>query len=188
MVLIKHLLLLRMILMSLDIVVLRPSWQVMRVSCLKENNPYGGLLTSTGAEDAINRLNNYINNITDAAAQGEITRMQETTNEEVACRIYRVHNFLQTTVNGLRSQHLPHVEQIQNYVSQLSPQLNHSNVAKVANKWNWDVIRFELEDLWIKERSWFAAVLVDIEERIKEKHNDSQDLLYFHRLLLEVNS
>ena len=78
-------------------------------------------------------LNNYINNITDAAAQGEITRMQETANEEVACRIYRVHNFLQTTVNGLRSQHLPHVEQIQNYVSQLSPQLDHSNVAKVAN-------------------------------------------------------
>ena len=174
--------------MSLDIVIFRPSWQVMRVSCLKENNPYGGMLTPTGAEDAINRLNNYINNVTDVAAQGEITRMKETADEEVACRIYRVHNFLQTTINGIRSQHLPHVEQIQTYVNQLYPQQNNSLVTKAANKWDWDVVRFELEDLWIKERSWFAAILVDIEERIKEKNNDSQDLLYFHRLLLEVNS
>ena len=39
--------------MSLDIVVFRPSWQVMRVSCLVEYNPYGGLLTATGADDSL---------------------------------------------------------------------------------------------------------------------------------------
>ena len=174
--------------MSLDTVIYRPSWQVMRVSCLKENNPYGGLLTPTGAEDALSRLDNYINDTASAAAQGEIIRMGETADEEYACRIYRVQNFLQVTINGLRGQHLPHVDQIQIYATQLFPQLNRSLITRVVNKWNWDVVRFELEDLWIKERDWFAAVMRDIQQRIKEKSNTSPDILYFNKLILEVNS
>lgn len=173
--------------MSLDIVIFRPSWQVMRVSCLKENNPYGGLLTPTGAEDAINRLNNYINDAS-AIVTVESWRMQLTDEEENACRIYRVANFLQATINGIVGQNLPHVVQLQQFEAQLKPLNNHSLVTKVANKWDWEVVRFELEDLWIKERSWFMAIVVDIEERIKEKNNDSPELMYFYRLLLEVNS
>ena len=176
--------------MSLDIVIFRPSWQVMRVSCLKENNPYGGMLTPTGADDALNRLNNYILAATQSSPEliAENTRMQLSNEEEYSCRIYRVANFLQATVNGLVGLNLPHVADIQQYETKLVPLINRSLVTKVANKWNWDVVRFELEDIWIKERSWFMAILVDMEERIKEKNNDSTDILTFHNLLLEINS
>jgi len=173
--------------MSLDVVIFRPSWQVMRVSTLKENNPYGGLLTVAGADDAINRLNNYISDVSPQTT-AENTRMQITDDEEYACRIYRVSNFLQATINGIVSQNLPHTPMLRAYADQLHPLTNNHLVMKVANKWDWDVVRFELEDLWIKERSWFSAILTDIEERIKEKNNDSPELLYFHRLLQEVNS
>lgn len=176
--------------MSLDIVIFRPSWQVMRVSCLKENNPYGGMLTTTGADDAINRLNNYINAAqnNDPTVVAENTRMQLTNEEEYACRIYRVANFLQATINGIVGQNLPHVVNLQNYERQLVPLTNHSLVTKVANKWNWDVVRFEVTDLWIKERSWFMAILNDMEERIKEKSNDSADIRSFYQIMVEVNS
>ena len=176
--------------MSLDVVIFRPSWQVMRVSCLVENNPYGGMQNPTGSEDSINRLNNYINAVwtDDATVSTENTRMNLTQQEEFACRVYRVSGFLAATINGLRGQHLPHLEQVQKYADQLHPLLDPHSVQQVANKWDWDVVRFELEDLWIKERSWFMAVLTDMEERIKEKGNKSVELFYFHRLLLEVNS
>ena len=45
---------------SSEVLNYRPSWQVLRVSTLKENNPYGGMATPTGAQDAIDRLTNYI--------------------------------------------------------------------------------------------------------------------------------
>lgn len=172
--------------MSLDIVIFRPSWQVMRVSCLVEYNPYGGLLTVTGADDSLNRLNNYIN-AKDETVTAEIIRMQSNEEEEHACRIYRVLNFLQATINGLRGQNLPHLQTLQDFTTALTPQLNNSLVVKAANKWDWDVVYSEAEDMWIKERSWFMAILNDMIERIKEKHNDSAELKQFYNILVKIN-
>lgn len=181
---------------SIDIVNYRPSWQVMRVSTLSENNPYGGMVTPEGSQDGIQRMLNYIE---DANPQkqlpsggyvaAEIERMQVTLEQEYAARIYRVFRFLTSTVNGMISdQTKHHIDDIQLIKGQLEPRLNMKLVNQYADQWNWEVIRFELEELWRQERHWFMAIDADMRQRVVEKNKSAEEMMTFISLMKEVNS
>lgn len=174
--------------MALDIVLWRPSWQKLRVSCLQVNNPYGGMNTVVGADDAINRMNNYINDAIDGAipqyTQDEISSMGVTSAMEYAARIYRVSAFLQATVNGLVSQPgMIHMNKVRQYFSQVQAKADNSSVTQYASKWSWDVVNEELRTMFQAENFWFMAICRDMQERIKEKHNNSEDLRTFMSML-----
>lgn len=177
--------------MALDIVLYRPSWQKLRVSCLQVNNPYGGMNTTVGADDAINRLNNYIDDsIGDLPeyTQQEIVAMNISKEMEYAARIYRVTNFLLATVNGLVSQPgLTHIGKIQDYFNNLTHLSNNGLVTRYADRWNWDVIRSELQSMFVSERYWFMAIYTDMQERKNEKSAKSAAFNSFLGLLEEIN-
>ena len=180
---------------SSEVLNYRPSWQVLRVSTLKENNPYGGMATPTGAQDAIDRLTNYITDA-DPSQQlpsasyvaEEITRMGNTLEEEYAVRIFRVYKFLVATTNGIISDPTKtHVRMIRQAADDLSLRLNLRLVDQAASKWNWDVVRYELETLWRRERSWFMAIDADMKERVVEKDKSASNMMTFIALMREVN-
>ena len=169
-----------------DIVNYRPSWQRLRCSTLREHNPYGGMLTPDGATDALNRMTNYING---SADEIENVRMGITTEEEHACRVDRVYTFLLATVNGLISQPgLTHIGMVREHMLGIRPQMNLPIVQRVANKWNWDVVRFELETMWREDRMWYVIIYNDMKERLEEKGKKSPPMLHFIGLMNEVNS
>lgn len=172
-----------------DIVNYRPSWQRLRCSTLREHNPYGGMLTPEGATDAINRMTNYINDASGAVTDVENVRMRLTTEEEHACRVRRVYSFLQATVNGLISQPgLNHMQQVRAHMVTLQPQMDLALVQKAANKWNWDVVRFELETMWREDRMWYVVIYNDMKERLEEKGKTAPSMMHFIGLMNEVNS
>ena len=180
---------------ALDIISYRPSWQKLRCSTLTESNPYGGMLTPDGATDAINRMTNYINdarptsNYPPEYVSEELARMNITLEEEHACRVYRVYTFLQATVNGLISQPgLNHMQAIKQTAAKLRGQINMPAVQRAANKWNWEVVRFELETLWREDRMWFIEIYNDMKERYQEKGKDSPQMLKFIGMMNQVNS
>lgn len=175
----------------MDNVLYRPSWQKLRVSTLKEHNPYGGMTTVEGAQDAMSRFDNYINDALPGIVQyvdEEIFRMRTSRSLEYDVRIYRVLNFMQATVNGLVSQPgMTHIANLNAYIQQLNEQVNHSSVVKMSNLWRWPVVKFELEKLWIEERYWFLAIRADMQERIIEKDKTNPDMLTFVGLMDEIN-
>lgn len=156
---------------------------------MREHNPYGGMLTPDGATDAINRMTNYINDASGAVTDVENVRMQLTTEEEHACRVYRVYSFLQATVNGLISQPgLTHMQQVRAHMDTLQPQIDMALVQKAANKWNWEVVRFELESMWREDRMWYMIIYADMKERLEEKNKMAPAMLQFIGIMNEVNS
>lgn len=178
--------------MALDTILYRPSWQRLRASCLHDYNPYGGMNTAVGAEDAIIRLENYIQD-----ANPKVSPPQYTTIEcrsmkipmdiEYAGRIYRVTNFLQATINGLISQQgIYHMQSVKDYYDTLVPLSDNSKVAQYATKWDWNVIQQELSDMFVAERYWFMSIYEDMQQRLKEKKNDSQELHYFIGLIEKI--
>lgn len=178
--------------MSLDIVNYRPSWQRLRCSTLKEHNPYGGMATVDGSTDAIMRMWNYINDATPQVnaqyTQEEISRANTTLDVEHACRVYRVYQFLQATVNGLASQRgLAHLNDIRAHIKQLQSQVDLSLVTKAANSWNWQFVQYELEQMFISERYWFIAIRDDMTERVVEKNKTGTEMTTFIAIMDEVN-
>lgn len=179
---------------NLDKILYRPSWQRLRVSCLAENNPYGGMVTSVGANDAMSRMLNYINDADASAANipeytaSEISSMNLTPEIEKAGRMYRVANFMQATINGLISQpgHSD-ANQMKNFYDSVQHGTNMNLVAEYGSKWRWEVVRAELEQMFIAERYWFTAIRADMTERIKEKGNKSEELFYFVGIMDEIN-
>lgn len=170
-----------------DIVNYRPSWQRLRCSTLREFNPYGGMLTPDGATDAVSRMTNYIND--SVVDEIENVRMSFTTDEEHACRVRRVYSFLQATVNGLVSQPgLNHIGMVREHMLSLQPQIDLALVQKAANKWNWDVVRFELETMWREDRMWYVVIYNDMKERLEEKGKTAPSMMHFIGLMNEVNS
>lgn len=179
--------------MSTEIINYRPSWQVLRVSFLKENNPFGGLITPDGAHDAIARMNNYI---LDAKPSGripqyvadEISLMDNTIEQEYAARIYRVINFLTATLNGLAEQdYLQHLVDLKSYSDSLHSELNLPLVDAMAASWNWDVVQYEMETIWRRERSWFMAILSDMRQRVVEKDKTGTYMNQFIAIMTEIN-
>ena len=178
---------------NLDKILYRPSWQRLRVSCLAENNPYGGMSVSVGASDAMSRMQNYINDSSNSTSipeytAAEIRSMNLTPEIEKAGRMYRVANFMQATVNGLISQpgHSD-ANQMKNSYDNVQSGTNMNLVSEYASKWRWEVVRAELEQMFIAERYWFTAIRADMTERIKEKGNKSEELFYFVGIMDEIN-
>lgn len=183
--------------MGIDVVNYRPSWQKLRVSTLSEHNPYGGMSSFDGAVDGINRMFNYIKDA-DPAQQlpensyvaGEITRMRTTQVEEYYARVYRVNRFLVASINGMsrnptKTDVLAKLREAQAIVE---PHVSLSYVDKYAAKWDWDVVRFELEELWRQERAWFIAISDDMRQRVVEKDKTAYDMVTFIAIMKEVNS
>lgn len=175
----------------MDNVLYRASWQKLRVSTLGQHNPYGGMTTVEGADDALYRFQNYINDVTIHAPYvvDECRSMQVTFDVEKATRIYRVHNFLTSTVNGLISQpNMIHMEDVKEYNDSLAEELNLSQVTTMSNNWDWSVVKTELEILWIDERYWFIAIADDMQERIVEKDKTNDDMMYFVNIMNGINN
>lgn len=178
---------------ALDVILYRPSWQRLRVSCLAENNPYGGMSHPVGANDAMNRMNNYIHDSESQNVVGytanEISSMSLTAEIETAGRLYRVANFMQSTVNGLISQpnQTNNVKNMKIFYDAVQHNINMNLVNEYASKWKWDSVRTELEEMFVAERYWFMAIRADMTERIKEKHNKSEELFYFVGIMDEIN-
>ena len=183
--------------MSIDIINYRPSWQKLRVSTLSEYNPYGGMAMYDGAKDGIARMLNYIKDA-DPSQQlpensyvaAEMTRMGTTQVEEYYARVYRVNRFLVAAHNGmLRLQNKADVlEVIQDGINVVQPHINLKAADNYASKWSWDVVRFELEELWRQERGWFIAIQDDMRERVVEKSKTADDMVTFIAIMKEVNS
>jgi hypothetical protein len=161
--------------MSSKTVLYRPSWQRLRVSCLGVNHPNGGFTTTEGTQDNLNRLNNYL---TDAAVEltipeyvaQENLRMGFTDDEEFACRVWRILNLLNATRMGYSGQGQkgsPMDVAVEQYRDSIQGLYDGSTVVKATPKWNWDVVQFELEELWRNERFWFTAIYDDLSRRNK---------------------
>ena len=183
--------------MAIDIINYRPSWQKLRVSTLAEYNPYGGMSMYDGAKDGIARMLNYINDADpskqlpeDSYVAGEITRMRTTQVEEYYARVYRVNRFLVAAHNGMsRIQNKADVlDLITSAISMVEPHINLKAADSYAAKWDWDVVRFELEELWRQERGWFIAIQDDMRERVVEKDKQADEMMTFIAIMKEVNS
>ena len=153
-------------------IIYRPSWQKLRVSFLSSNHPNGGFTTETGTQDNLERLTNYINDATTGAQYTveENTRMGFTMEEEYACRIYRAINLLNATwmgFGGTGTRHTPAGSLVNNYRQGITDLYNGSLAVKADRKWDWDVVQFELEELWRKDIFWFQRVYNDLNRRGK---------------------
>ena len=160
--------------MSNDLTLYRPSWQRLRVSCVAAYNPYGGFTSTTGTQDNINRLTNYVNDamLSKPApyTEQENLRMKLEAEEELACRVYRVYNLLTATHMGFMGQHLggsPSDKQILEARENLLPMYNVRAVSTAADKFKWDVLEYELETLWREDNYWFQAIYADLKKRTK---------------------
>ena len=183
--------------MAIDIINYRPSWQKLRVSTLAEYNPYGGMSSFDGAVDGINRMFNYIMD-SDPSKQlpensyvgGEITRMRTTQVEEYYARVYRVNRFLVAAINGMSRNPTKAavLEKLNEAHGIVEPHVSLKHVDSYAAKWNWDVVRFELEELWRQERRWFIAIQDDMRERVVEKDKQADEMMTFIAIMREVNS
>lgn len=174
----------------MDKVLYRPSWQKLRVSTLKEHNPYGGMTTEAGANDALSRMENYI---TDVQAEApyvleECKAMNISLVQEAACRVYRVNSFLSSTINGLSGTSMPgYLDSLRSYQHNLTPIINVHAVQQVEDGWNWNVVRTELTDMWIAERMWFLIIREDMQQRIVEKNQTAPSMLMFTSIMDEIN-
>lgn len=161
-------------------VLYRPSWQRLRVSCLSKNNALGGFTTTTGTTDNLNRLNNYIEDAnptnpsngieTPAYVTQECVRMKFTLEQEYACRVWRVLNMMNATHMGFSGQGLkgsPMDRAVVEFRDLIQPGYNGNVVDRATTKWDWDVVQFELEELWRNERYWFDAIWDDLYRRQK---------------------
>lgn len=187
--------------MSIDIINYAVSWQKLRVSTLPQNNPYGGMTTPDGANDAMARMMNYIHD-TDQTylrsnkvsvpqyVQNELNRMGLHLDQEYAARVYRVYRYLTATVNGLQGsvKSTGHIESIRNLARRLGELVDLHRCQQVADTWNWDVVRYDLETLWRQERYWFMAIDADMKERVEDKGKSAQNMLDFIGIMREVNS
>ena len=183
--------------MSIDVVNYRPSWQKLRVSTLAEYNPYGGMSSFDGVVDGIARMLNYIKDTDpskqlpeDSYVSGEITRMRTTQVEEYYARVYRVNRFLVAAINGMsrnptKADVLAKLKEAHDIVE---PHVSLKHVDSYAAKWDWDVVRFELEELWRQERGWFIAIQDDMRERVVEKDKQADEMMTFIAIMREVNS
>lgn len=156
-------------------VLYRPSWQKLRVSCLAENNQLGGFNTDVGTQDNLQRLNNYlidasdVNNVPDYVAQ-ENLRMNITLEQEYACRVWRVLNMLNAVRMGYQGQRKggsPMDVAVGEFRDAIQPQHQGGLVAQAEDRWNWEVVQAELEDMWISERIWFTRIYSDLNRRRK---------------------
>lgn len=164
-------------------VLYRPSWQKLRVSFLAGNHPNQGFLTVAGTDDNLQRLNNYIQDadpklhmtpqsIPEYVTQ-EIARMHETLEGEHAARIWRGLNLLNAVRMGFRGQgkaNSPEDTTVGEYRDKLSALHNGHEVMKIENSWNWDVVRFEYEEMRRQERYWFTKIHQDLRRRGKVAH------------------
>lgn len=160
-------------------VLYRPSWQRLRVSFLSENNPFGGFTSIVGTDDNLRRLNNYIfdafsktNEMAAAPAyvQAECARMKMALNEEFACRVWRGINLLNATHMGFSGMGLVGSEmdkEVVAYRDVLQSYYSTSDVQRSEANWNWDVVQFELEELWRNERYWFTKIYESLTKRNK---------------------
>lgn len=164
------------------------------MSCVTEHNPYGGISTSDGTLDAFKRIDNYIedanpsNKTFPKYTQDEITAMGITPYIEYHGRIFRTYNFFQATYNGLINEkgnvHLKDMLRWKKIYEQLC---DTDAIVEYVNAWDWNVIRTELEKLWIEDNYWFQAILDDMEERIVEKDKTADDMMTFYNLCLDIN-
>lgn len=173
----------------MDIVLYRPSWQKLRVSCVQEYNQFQGFKTVNGTNDNIARLNIYINDAdTDAPyAITEARLLNVPLSTEYYVRIYRVWNFVHSVLNGLSSLNLRHLEKLKEYYDALDNSVYTSPVVYMANNWNWNVINDELKVMWINERVWFQRISDDMNQRIVEKDQTSPNMLKFKALMDAIN-
>lgn len=177
----------------MDNVLYRPSWQKLRVSCIKDYNQFGGFQTADGATDNLNRLTNYLN---DAASIGkgaaeyaaqEAFSMGYSISVEWNVRLYRIWNFIGSVINGFANQRLPHMATIREYYQSVTDIVNTSPVVYASDHWNWKVVEEELKQLWITERVWFQRIYDDMKERIVEKDQTTPDMLKFKGLMDAIN-
>lgn len=175
----------------MDEVLYRPSWQKLRISCVQEFGAYRGFQTVNGTVDNLNRLNNYIQDATGNAAEYatlEAQSMRVSLDVEHSVRIYRVWNFIHAVVNGMRQLELAHMKQIIEYYNALEAMVNTHNVVEMANKWDWNVVFAELEQMWVVERVWFTRIYQDMNQRVIEKDEVSPLMLKFKGLMDEINA
>ena len=182
--------------MAMEVVNYRPSWQKLRCSTLALYNPYGGITTAAGADDAVKRFENYIEDANPAKQLGpddyvalEITRMKITQEEEYSCRLFRVANYLRASINGLSSQEIyePITQVLRVEYDKVYESINLHHVQRVSDNWNWEPIKVEMEKIWREERYWFTAIYDDMQERIKEKKKTGDDMFKFIAILDEIN-
>ena len=190
-------------------VIYRPSWQKLRVSFLAGNHSMGGFTTEAGTQDNLQRLDNYIadaNPETDIAQYvfEECTRMKWVPAEEWAVRVYRGLNLLNATRMGYSGQGLansPMDMAVRQYRDYIQESYDGSLVVKLDARWDWDVIQFELEELWRRENFWFLKIYADLSRRRKvggrrreaavgdvdDVENTRPELLKFLRFMDAIN-
>lgn len=161
-------------------VLYRPSWQKLRVSFLAQNHPNFGFNTEAGTHDNLQRLNNYIQ---DADPRLHVTpqsipeyvnveniRMGLTLEEEYACRVWRALNLLNAVRMGYTGQGkvgTPMDVAVADYRDKLSDLHNGSAVMRAENGWRMEIVQFEFEDMWRRERYWFTRIHQDLKRRSK---------------------
>ena len=149
------------------------------MSFLQENHPNGGFVTEAGTDDNLKRLNNYIFDAhtpgfemaaAPAYVQAECVRMRTSLEEEFACRIWRGINLLNATRMGYSGMGLrgsPMDQAVEQYRNVIQDYYDPHNVQSPENSWNWDVVQFELEEMWRNERYWFTKIYASLTKRNK---------------------
>jgi hypothetical protein len=155
-------------------VLYRPSWQKLRVSFLAANHPMQGFNTEQGTDDNLKRLHNYISDAGSNPAplyvQQEALRMDFSIEEEYACRVWRGLNLLNATHMGYQGQGKSGWAMdvaVIDYRNSLQEVYDGHVTLRADNKWNWDVVQFELEEMWRTERYWFTKIYDDLDRRRK---------------------
>ena len=155
------------------LVLYRPSWQRLRVSCIANNNAYNGFTTLAGTQDNCARLENYVNDARPHSlaeyTKTENDAMKLTAEEELASRVYRVYNLLTATRMGYSGMHLTGSDLdrvVVQFRDSLVDDYSAGLVDKAAAKWNWDVAQYELETMWREDNYWFEAIYRDLGRRV----------------------
>ena len=90
---------------------------------------------------------------------------------------------------------------VRQYRDYIQESYDGSLVVKLDARWDWDVIQFELEELWRRENFWFLKIYADLSRRRKvggrrreaavgdvdDVENTRPELLKFLRFMDAIN-
>jgi hypothetical protein len=153
----------------------RPSWQALRVSFLKENREDGGWTTQTGTDANLHLLDNYV--VGDGnfmmQALNEARAMGYEEKHEYAARLYRAINCLNAVRMGNSGQGRAvspedkAVLEARNHYQACQTVVYHELLTYASVRWDWRVVRRELQNMIDGTPNDFAAIEKSLKARME---------------------
>jgi hypothetical protein len=176
----------------------RPSWQVLRVSFLKGNRKDGGWTTGEGTRKNLAEIDAYVHGSGRFQDQLliEASTMGWSEQHEMAARLYRTINCLNAVRMGYSGQGLKGsiiddlVLDVRNKFQSEQTISYHRQLTFATQRWDWRIIKKELEWVYSVSRMTFDEVENNLFWRMKKAQETANrpELEVFLRLMDEVRS